>query len=400
METMGDRIRRVRLARGLTQQQLAGSELTRSFICRVERGKVRPSRQVLELFAARLGKPVTYFTDETMNEDRLQAEARKLRERAQLAVAAGQFDPALGLARQGLEAAVSLGRTEDEFRARLALVQVHEHRGEYREALAAGAALGDQAPTPLLAEAYLHLGHCSLGMEQLPAARRYYQQVLRLAGGSQRLAELYTEAQMSLGCCCLTLGETDEAAGAFRQVLDFGDSVAAAGLGRLGMGSVLFLRGDVAAGLETTREARRRLEALGHPAAVNARHNQAVMEGQAGRWDRTIDLLQGCLAVYEQRGDRRLQASALEEIAHCFVAHDYWHEALEVCGQALALLDATDDSFLRGRLYRLVASVHRAGGDAQRAHDLGLVSLELFRHLGARLEVAATRAFLGSLTGQ
>ncbi|HWI62289.1 MAG TPA: helix-turn-helix transcriptional regulator, partial [Symbiobacteriaceae bacterium] len=72
MDTLGDRIRQARLAAGLSQQQLAGPELTRSFICRIEHGKVRPSRQTLEEFARRLGRPLEYFTAASAG-DRLQA---------------------------------------------------------------------------------------------------------------------------------------------------------------------------------------------------------------------------------------------------------------------------------------------------------------------------------------
>lgn len=400
METLGDRIRRMRLARGLSQQQLAGDEMTRSFICRIERGKVRPSRQTLELFAARLGRPVEYFTGETEG-DQLQARERTLLLRAGKALGAGRPDSALELARSALSAALTLGSPEAECRARLQLIKIHEQRGEYRAALAVGEPLDDQtgatSPPILLADVCLRLGNCAAQAEQLQAAVRYYRKALRLAGSRRRLDGVAMHAWLALGCCSQQMGDLDEAAAAYRSLERQAGGREWTGLARLGLGEVMFTRGDGSAALELTREARSALEALRHPAAVYARHNQAVMEGRAGRWDRSIDLLQDCLQTYAQRGETRPRAGALEEIAQCFLVHGYLPEALQVCSQALSLLDGRAESLLRGRLYRQIATIHLAGGDAQRAHDLGLVSLELFRHLGARVEADATLAFLTEL---
>lgn len=62
---IGDEIRRVRKALGLTQTQVAGTELTKSYICQVERGRLVPSGRALQVIAERLGKPVQYFSDNT-----------------------------------------------------------------------------------------------------------------------------------------------------------------------------------------------------------------------------------------------------------------------------------------------------------------------------------------------
>jgi len=50
---LGGEIRRLRTARGLTQQQL-GSPLTRAYVCSIERGRALPSLASLVLFAQRL----------------------------------------------------------------------------------------------------------------------------------------------------------------------------------------------------------------------------------------------------------------------------------------------------------------------------------------------------------
>ncbi len=61
IETLGGRIRRLRLERGLTQEQLAQPELTESFISMVETGRRRPSRDALEHIAGQLGTDVDHL---------------------------------------------------------------------------------------------------------------------------------------------------------------------------------------------------------------------------------------------------------------------------------------------------------------------------------------------------
>jgi transcriptional regulator with XRE-family HTH domain len=55
------RVRQARLAAGLSLAQLAGDDVSRTFIYLVEQGRSRPSQPVLELIARRTGKPVRYF---------------------------------------------------------------------------------------------------------------------------------------------------------------------------------------------------------------------------------------------------------------------------------------------------------------------------------------------------
>lgn len=52
--TFGKRVRRWRMARGMTQATLAGKDFSKGFISLVERGHTRLSLRAAEIFAARL----------------------------------------------------------------------------------------------------------------------------------------------------------------------------------------------------------------------------------------------------------------------------------------------------------------------------------------------------------
>src|SRR3954462_16025239 len=55
MSTFGERLKQLRLSSGLSQGQLAGSDLSASYISLLESGKRTPSSEVVNLLAARLG---------------------------------------------------------------------------------------------------------------------------------------------------------------------------------------------------------------------------------------------------------------------------------------------------------------------------------------------------------
>ena len=63
--TLGEKIKQARLEAGLSQRQLCGEEVTRNMLSQIENGAARPSMDTLSYFAARLGKSVSYFLEET-----------------------------------------------------------------------------------------------------------------------------------------------------------------------------------------------------------------------------------------------------------------------------------------------------------------------------------------------
>ena len=55
------RVHEARLQAGLSLRELAGVEVSATFVHFVERGVSRPSQKVLDLIARRTGKPIRYF---------------------------------------------------------------------------------------------------------------------------------------------------------------------------------------------------------------------------------------------------------------------------------------------------------------------------------------------------
>ena len=63
--TLGEKLKEARLAAGLSQRQLCGDRMTRNMLSQLENGSARPSMATLEYLAQQLGKPISWFLEES-----------------------------------------------------------------------------------------------------------------------------------------------------------------------------------------------------------------------------------------------------------------------------------------------------------------------------------------------
>jgi HTH-type transcriptional regulator, quorum sensing regulator NprR len=155
-ESLGDRVRKLRMERGMSLAKVAGGDFSRAFLNQVELNKSRPSVRVLRVIADRLGTPVDYLLDgSTPSLDREIAleKARLELARGDLRSCLSVIEPALDAREWPLgvdarlcagEAMLRLGRIEEatrlleEQRAAIA-ARGDDHRLKRLEAVLAGA---------------------------------------------------------------------------------------------------------------------------------------------------------------------------------------------------------------------------------------------------------------------
>src|SRR6266576_2182796 len=102
-ETVGERLRRLRLERGLSQRELSAPGVSYAYISRIEAGARRPSVKALRMLAKKLGVSADYL--ETGSEIR-DIDARELR------IADAELE--LRLAEKPADAARKLEQLRDE----------------------------------------------------------------------------------------------------------------------------------------------------------------------------------------------------------------------------------------------------------------------------------------------
>lgn len=62
-QTIGEKVKQLRKAKGLTQTDLAGDHMTKSMLSQIENGRALPSMNSLQVLAGRLGVDPGYFLE-------------------------------------------------------------------------------------------------------------------------------------------------------------------------------------------------------------------------------------------------------------------------------------------------------------------------------------------------
>lgn len=100
---IGQRIKELRKAAKLTQQELAENIITRSYLSQIEKGIVQPSYDVLEKLAKKLDCSVESFFETVVNKDLLILQVKKELKAAEHYVELNQFDKVKNLVEKNID---------------------------------------------------------------------------------------------------------------------------------------------------------------------------------------------------------------------------------------------------------------------------------------------------------
>jgi len=133
-ETIGERLKRLRLERGFSQRELAAPGVSYAYISRIEAGTRQPSVKALRRLAGKLGVTADYL--ET-GSDVDPGSARELRVAdLELAIRLGEVDGAEEALHELVADADAAGDRHSALRARVALAALAQERGAFSEAVA------------------------------------------------------------------------------------------------------------------------------------------------------------------------------------------------------------------------------------------------------------------------
>src|SRR6476469_544470 len=112
---LGERLRQLRVAAGLTQTDLAGDRFSKEYISQIERGKTRPTAETIEWLALRLGVDAGFLQSGVSADERSKAEA--ILARADALLEEHRFDEAIREYGRALPAVLGTGAVELHVRA-------------------------------------------------------------------------------------------------------------------------------------------------------------------------------------------------------------------------------------------------------------------------------------------
>ncbi len=127
---LGDRVRQLRIAAGMTQTDLAADRFSKEYISQIERGKTRPTSQTVEWLASRLGVEATFLASGVSSDDRARAEA--VLARAEALVQKLDFGGAIDEYGRALSSVVATGSVELQVRRLSGEAWASMHHGEVR----------------------------------------------------------------------------------------------------------------------------------------------------------------------------------------------------------------------------------------------------------------------------
>src|SRR5437588_12622877 len=130
---LGERLRQLRVAAGMTQTDLAGDRFSKEYVSQIERGKTRPTHETIEWLAQRLGVDSSFLERGVSADERGRVEA--MLARAEALNQAHHHDEAVEEFENAQTAVLATGAPELELRALSGEAWGRMERGEIREAI-------------------------------------------------------------------------------------------------------------------------------------------------------------------------------------------------------------------------------------------------------------------------
>jgi tetratricopeptide (TPR) repeat protein len=180
---LGERVRQLRVAAGLTQTELAGARFSKEYISQIERGKTRPTPETVDWLALRLGVDPGFLATGVSADDRAKAEA--MLARADALTSEHRFDEALAEYARAMPA--TLGTGAAELRARLlnGEAMARAGSGDVKTALALlaesrGLVEGEAFSDVDRAEVLYRMGVCRYKLSSISTAIALFNEALAL----------------------------------------------------------------------------------------------------------------------------------------------------------------------------------------------------------------------------
>jgi transcriptional regulator with XRE-family HTH domain/Tfp pilus assembly protein PilF len=130
---LGERLRQLRVAAGMTQSELAGERFSKEYVSQIERGKTRPTAETVEWIARRLGVDPGFLAEGVSTEQRERVEAGL--SRAEALAESDRFEEALTAYDDLRTAVAATGSVELEVRAANGEWRALASAGHVRESL-------------------------------------------------------------------------------------------------------------------------------------------------------------------------------------------------------------------------------------------------------------------------
>jgi tetratricopeptide (TPR) repeat protein len=190
---LGDRLRLLRVAAGLTQTELAGDRFSKEYVSQIERAKTRPTAETVAWLAARLNVDPAFLANGVSTDDRGRVEA--LLARAEALTEAHRYEEALDVFAEVSQPVAATNVAELQVRALVGEAWAQIQHGDVRvavERLTAARALVEapQFSDVDRADVLFRLGVCRYKLSSIATSVALFNEALTLAERSELPCDL------------------------------------------------------------------------------------------------------------------------------------------------------------------------------------------------------------------
>ncbi|WP_337034928.1 helix-turn-helix transcriptional regulator [Paenibacillus illinoisensis] len=396
---LGSKIREIREQLGLSQKQLAGEDMTRSYISLIEKGRAVPSRRMLKIIAKRLNTPMEYFLNGIAAMDADIGEA--LLDKAKTHYAEGND---LACIRVSQKFITLTKDAMDLTEAYLLIIRSYCRLGQFQQALEEGEAAafmvtrtGDRER---IVQYYMEMGRAAFYSELYHAARKYYEHAYTYSSRLKYLHIEHISALTFLGTTHLRLGNVDQGLDFYHKAekeARMAGEPELYGEITLGLGKAYYMseqEGHMTLSYEWTRTSAKSYKQAASDSYVLALHNLAVIQLHRGEKQEALPLLAECAEIYDNRKLPHKKASILEEISKIYLEENQPQRAEATVKEALQLLDERDEGVLRAKLYRLLGVIFHEKDNPDEGYYFLRMSHDLLKRIHADREAAISHQLL------
>ena len=363
-ESVGERVRALRVQRGLSQEQLAGPGLSASYVSLIESGRRRPSEAALQALATALGASV----DDLRDGDKEAPQQAELDLRlAQVALASGAYDDAERRFR--LQAAATDAAVRRA--AREGLAQALEAQGLLEQAIAVYESLREREEPGGGISTVIALIRCYRDAGDLGRSADLGERALeQLTALGLAATELHVQLGASVAFTAYERGDLVRARQLIDRVMEQAREIGsprAQGSALWNAAVISAERGDVSTAVGLSEQALLHFSAQGrsrNTARLRNSYAELLLRTDPPRPEQALELLESARADLADVGTITDLAYCETEIARAHLLLGNAAAAVDAARQALHHLPSAEDRLERGRALVVLADGWLAAGDS------------------------------------
>lgn len=396
MESLGQKIRRRRLDKKLTQAQLADGLVSASAISQIESDKINPSYKLLCQIADRLEAPLEMFISDR-DDYREQLSSHKL---AKTLISAKEFAKALPI----LENLEESGSPVDDLDLWKDLALCHLQMRNYPTAHQLLEQVTHHALKEEQHHAYVwalhHLGRLFFQQNNIALGTHYWQKGYEYLSEYQ-IEDRFLKARLvtNLAIANNRMGNFATSSELFRKsqeiIEDMSDPELLAS-NYVGLGKSYYHQGQYATAESYWQEAITLFKTLDNIRySIVVKENFGIMQGENDDLEGSMQTLQQCIREYREHNMLKYSSNAQAELAKLFLKLGRLAEAAPHVEEAFRFCEP--GTVLQGQCYYVRSMWHEAMGEHEQALADGQQAAEIFSKIEAIHEYSDTCLHLSNL---